>query len=199
MEDNSTTRQEANLVNSGVATRMNGETVVRDPFLPETWHRAADVGELIDSARVRLAARRAQFNALGDLADAPLDAVKDVRKAIEADDKALRDYEADLRDALLDLSGFKAFVVQAKGSGARIDPLSVRGGFAAMIKDLKAREDADKPAAPTHTYFYAVTATDAVHAALQRAIRKSDPGFAVVSPQKDAEWKTAAKLFGLGK
>lgn len=184
---------------TGVARLMGGVTVVRDPFAPDVWHRAANVGALIDSARGRLADRREQFEALGDLAAAPLEAVRDMRKAVEADDKVLRDFDGDLRDALLDLSGFKAFTVQVKGTGARIDPLSVRGGFAEMVKALKAVEDAAKPPAPSHTYFYAVTATDAEHAALQRAIKKADPGYAMVSPQRDAEWKTAAKLFGIGK
>lgn len=180
-----------------IAKLESGVVVVQDPFAPDTWHRAADADALVKSARARLAERRAQFAALGEIGDAPLDAVKELRKAVEADDKALRDFDGDLKDTLLELSGFKGFAVQVKGTGARIDPLSVRGGFADIIKALKAREDADRPAAPKHTYFYAVTATDAEHAALQRAIRKVDAGFGLVSPQKDAEWARAAKLFGV--
>jgi len=57
--------------------------------------------------------------------------------------------------------------------------------------------DADKPDEPTHTYFYAVTCTDAEHGAVQKAMAKVGAKFDVVSPQKDAEWRTAAKLFGV--
>ena len=198
-ETNGAAREFAPTAGTGVARLMGGVTVVRDPFAPDVWHRASNVDALIASARGRLNDRRAQFEALGDLAAAPLEAVRDMRKAVEADDKALRDFDGGLRDALLDLSGFKAFAVQSKGTGARIDPLSVRGGFAEMVKALKAVEDAARPPAPTHTYFYAVTATDAEHAALQRAIKKADPGYMMVSPQLDADWKKAAKLFGIGK
>lgn len=184
---------------SEVAKVAGGEIVVQDPFSPEVYHRAADVDAMIASARERLRERRAAFDALGELADAPLDAVRELRKAVEADDAALRKFDGDMRDALLDISGFKAFAVQTKGRGIRIDPLSVRGGFAEIVHALKEREDEEKPDEPKHTYFYAVTATDAEHVALQRAVKKVDAGFAVVSPQKDAEWRTAQRLFGVGK
>jgi hypothetical protein len=178
-----------------VARMDGGAVVVRDPFDGERWYHAANVAAFIGSARARLQERREQFAALGAMADAPLDAVKKLRRDIEADDKALKDFDAKFKDALLDLSGFKAFAVQVRGTGKTIDPLSVRGAFAQMAATLKEREDAAKPALPRHTYFYAVTATDAEHASLQRAMRKVDEGFGVVSPQNDAEWKAAEKVF----
>lgn len=181
-----------------VAKVAGGEIVVQDPFSPEAYHRAADVNAMIASARERLRERRAAFDALGELADAPLDAVRDLRKAVEADDAALRKFDTDMKEALLSISGFKAFAVQTKGTGARIDPLSVRGGFAEIVKALKEREDADKPDAPKHTYFYAITATDAEHAAIRRAIGKADPNFAWVAPQTDEQDKLAIRLFNWG-
>jgi hypothetical protein len=181
--------------NLEVARMDGGAVVVRDPFDGERWYHAANVAAFIGSARARLAERREQLAALGEIADAPLDAVKKLRRDIEADDKALKDFDAKFKDALLDLSGFKAFAVQVRGTGKAIDPLSVRGAFAQMAATLKEREDAAKPALPRHTYFYAVTATDAEHASLQRAMRKVDEGFGVVSPQNDAEWKAAEKVF----
>jgi len=57
--------------------------------------------------------------------------------------------------------------------------------------------DADKPEEPTHTYFYAVTCPDTTHVGIQKAIAKVGAKFDVVSPQKDAEWRTAAKLFNV--
>ena len=181
--------------NMEVARMDGGAVVVRDPFDGERWYHAANVAAFIGSARARLQERREQFAALGEIADAPLDAVKKLRWAIEADDKVLKDFDGKFKDALLDLSGFKAFVVQTRGTGAKIDPDTVRGKFAEMIAALKKREDAAKPPMPKHTYFYAVTATDAEHASLQRVMRKVDEGFGVVSPQNDAEWKAAEKVF----
>ena len=181
--------------NMEVARMDGGAVVVRDPFDGERWYHAANVAAFIGSARARLQERREQFDALGDVADAPLDAVKKLRWAIETDDKALKDFDAKFKDALLDLSGFKAFAVQVRGTGAKIDPDTVRGKFAEMIAALKKREDAAKPAAPRHTYIYAVTATDAEHTALQRAMRKADERFGVCIPQNDSEWKAAERLF----
>ena len=181
--------------NMEVARMDGGAVVVRDPFDGERWYHAANVAAFIGSARARLQERREQFAALGDVATAPFDAVKKLRREIEADDKALRDFETKFKDALIDLSGFRAFVVQVRGAGARIDEAAVRGGLAQMATTLKEREDAAKPALPRHTYFYAVTATDAEHASLQRAMRKADEHFGVVSPQSDKEWKAVEKVF----
>ena len=184
-----------NNTNMEVARMDGGAVVVRDPFDGERWYHAANVAAFIGSARARLQERREQFDALGEIGNAPLDAVKKLRREIEADDKALKDFDAKFKDALLDLSGFKAFAVQVRGTGAKIDPLSVRGAFAQMAATLKEREDAAKPPMPKHTYFYAVTATDAEHASLQRAMRKADEHFGVVSPQSDKEWKAVEKVF----
>ena len=181
-----------------VAKVAGGEVVVQDPFSPEVYHRAADVDAMIASARSRLRERRAAFDALGELADAPLDAVRELRKAVEADDAALRKFDADMKEALLDISGFKAFAVQTRGAGRKIDPLSVRGRFAEIVKALKEREDEEKPDEPKHTYFYAVTATDAEHAAIRKAIGKADPDFSWVAPQNDEQDRLAVRLFGHG-
>ena len=178
-----------------VARMLDGALVVRDPFDGERWYHAANVAAFIGSARARLAERREQFAALGDVSTAPFDAVKKLRRDIEADDKALRDFETKFKDALIDLSGFRAFVVQVRGAGARIDEAAVRGGLAQMVAALKGREDAAKAAMPRHTYFYAVTATDADHAAVQRAIRKADERYGVFVPQTDAEWDAIDRMF----
>ena len=178
-----------------VARMDGGAVVVRDPFDGERWYHAVNVAAFIGSARARLQERREQFAAINANADAPLDAVKKLRRDIEADDKALKDFDAKFKDALLDLSGFKAFAVQVRGTSAKIDPGTVRGKFAEMVAALKKREDAAKPPMPKHTYFYAVTATDAEHTALQRAMRKADERFGVCIPQNDTQWKAAERLF----
>ena len=181
--------------NMEVARMDGGAVVVRDPFDGERWYHAANVAAFIGSARARLQERREQFAALGDVSTAPFDAVKKLRREIEADDKALRDFETKFKDALIDLSGFRAFVVQVRGAGARIDEAAVRGGLAQMVAALKGREDAAKAAMPKHTYFYAVTATDPEHTALQRAIRKADERYGVFIPQTDAEWDAIDRMF----
>ena len=181
--------------NMEVARMDGGAVVVRDPFDGERWYHAANVAAFIGSARARLQERREQFAALGDVSTAPFDAVKKLRRDIEADDKALRDFETKFKDALIDLSGFRAFVVQVRGAGARIDEAAVRGGLAQMVAALKGREDAAKAAMPKHTYFYAVTATDPEHTALQRAIRKADERYGVFIPQSDAEWDAIDRMF----
>ena len=181
--------------NMEVARMDGGAVVVRDPFDGERWYHAANVAAFISSARARLQERREQFAALGDVSTAPFDAVKKLRREIEADDKALRDFETKFKDALIDLSGFRAFVVQVRGAGARIDEAAVRGGLAQMVAALKGREDAAKAAMPKHTYFYAVTATDPEHTALQRAIRKADERYGVFIPQSDAEWDAIDRMF----
>jgi len=183
---------------SEVAKVAGGEIVVQDPFSPEVYHRAADVDAMIASARKRLRERRAAFDALGELWKAPLGAVRDLRKAVEADDAALRKFDADMKEALLDISGFKAFAVQTRGSGRKIDPLSVRGGFAGIVDALKTVEDAAKPDEPKHTYFYAVTATDAEHATIRKVIGKADPDFSWVAPQNDEQDRLAVRLFSRG-
>ena len=181
--------------NMEVARMDGGAVVVRDPFDGERWYHAANVAAFIGSARARLQERREQFAAINAMADAPLDAVKKLRREIEADDKALRDFETKFKDALIDLSGFRAFVVQVRGAGARIDEAAVRGGLAQMVAALKGREDAAKAAMPKHTYFYAVTATDPEHTALQRAMRKADERYGVFIPQSDAEWDAIDRMF----
>ena len=181
--------------NMEVARMDGGAVVVRDPFDGERWYHAANVAAFIGSARARLQERREQFAAINANADAPLDAVKKLRREIEADDKALRDFETKFKDALIDLSGFRAFVVQVRGAGARIDEAAVRGGLAQMVAALKGREDAAKAAMPKHTYFYAVTATDPEHTALQRAMRKADERYGVFIPQSDAEWDAIDRMF----
>jgi len=145
--------------------------VVRDPFAPETYH--ADPMEIIRSMNARKRERKAQFDALGDIADAPLEAVKTLCNATEEDDDALLDFEKRLKNALLTLSGFEAVVVQMRGTKARIDPLSVRGKFAEIIKACKERIDAERPPEPTHTYCIRLTCTDKALAAVMKAAQRA--------------------------
>ena len=150
----------------------DGEAVVvRDPFAPERYH--ADPMELIRSMNARKRERKAQFDALGDVATAPLGEVRTICEAVEGDDDALLDFEKRLKDALLDLSGFKAVVVQMRGTKARIDPLSVRGKFAEIVKACKERIDAEKPPEPTHTYCIRLTCTDKALAAVMKAAQRA--------------------------
>ena len=144
--------------------------IVRDPFAPETYH--TDALSLVRSMHERQAMRREMFAALGDLADARLDEVKAVRDATEDDDDALLEFEKNLKDALLALSGFKPVVVQMRGTKARIDPDSVRGKFAEIIKACKARIDAEKPPKPKHTYCVRMTCDDDALAAVLKAAKK---------------------------
>lgn len=145
--------------------------VVRDPFAPERYH--ADPMELIRSMNARKRERKAQFDALGDVATAPLDEVRAICEAVEGDDDALLDFEKRLKDALLDLSGWKAVVVQMRGTKVRIDPLSVRGKFAEIVKACKERIDAEKPPEPTHTYCIRLTCTDKALGAVMKAAQRA--------------------------
>jgi hypothetical protein len=145
--------------------------VVRDPFAPERYH--ADPMAIIKSMNARKKERKAQFDALGDIADAPLEAVKTLHNATEEDDDALLDFEKRLKDALLDLSGFKAVVVQMRGTKSRIDPASVRGKFAEIVKACKERIDAEKPPEPTHNYVVRMTCTDKALAAVMKAAQRA--------------------------
>lgn len=140
--------------------KINAEKriAIADPFSPETYHETPD--GIISSMIARKMLHVAAFDRLGNIDEAPLDAVKACRRAIEADDDLLKDYEKTMLDALLDLSGFKAVRVQMKGAKAKTDPLSVRGKFAEMLKALKAREDAEKTPEPTHSYIVQMDVTD---------------------------------------
>ena len=196
---NNETTEPMAAANANAIAKFNesSELVVKDPFSPSVYHKAADIQAMIASAKARLAARKNEFEALGKLDEAALDAVKAIRKAVKDDDDVLLNFDKQFRETLLDLSGFKAFAVQTRGTGAKIDPLSVRGQFAAMMKEADAVIDASKAKEPGHTYFYAVTCTDKEHLKIQKEIAKHDAGFGCVVPQKDAEWRTAAKLFGI--
>ena len=170
------------------------EVVVCDPFAPDTFH--ADAQGVIASMMARKKERAEQFAALGDIAEAPLDAVKAMAKAAGDDDKTLLDYERKLKDALLDISGFKAVVVQMKGAKARIDPLSVRGRLAEIAKACKARIDAEKPPMPVHTYVVRLTCTDDALAAVCKAAEKAGAyGVCVAAAQSDRAVKQIAAWF----
>lgn len=147
-----------------------GGVAIRDPFAPDVFHDNADA--VVKSMFARRDARRADFIALGEIASAPLDAVKAVMKATEADDDALLEYEKALKDALLELAGMKSVIVQMKGARTRLDPLSVRGKFAEIIKACKARIDAAKPPKPKHTYALKLTCDDDALAAVLKAAAK---------------------------
>ncbi len=182
-----------------VARMDGGSVVVRDPFDANKGVCVQSMDEAVAyvtrEVRLRRAERREQFNALGNLDAAPLDAVKKLRWAIEADGKSLLAAENGVRESALKLTGLEAIITQLRGNGSKIDPMSDRGAFAEMVAALKAREDAAKPAAPKHTYIYAVLATDAEHMALQRAIRKVDEHFDLCIPQTDEETNLAKRLF----
>ena len=147
-----------------------GEIVVADPFAPGKFH--ADPADIIKAMHERQRERRADFDALGDVATAPLDSIKGVLTATEADDDALLAYEKAVREALLDLSGFKTIIVQMKGAKTRIDPRSVRGVFADIIKACRKRIDAEKPPKPKHTYCVRLTCDDDTLAAVLKCAAK---------------------------
>ena len=178
-----------------VAVRKDGGSIaVRDPFAAEVYHTSAD--SVIASIFERKRTRAAEFEALGDVAAAPLDAVKGVLKATEDDDDALLDYEKQLREALLAISGFKSVVVQMKGAKARIDPLSVRGKFAEIIKACRERIDAEKPAEPVHSYVVRMTCTDKALAAVMKAAQKAGVSdLYAASAQSDKAVKDINKWF----
>lgn len=178
-----------------VAVRKDGGSIaVRDPFATEVYHATPDA--VITSMFERKRTRAAEFEALGDIAAAPLDAVKGVLKATEADDDALLDYEKQLREALLALSGFKSVVVQMKGAKARIDPLSVRGKFAEIIKACRERIDAEKPAEPIHTYVIRLTCTDkALMSVVKAAAKYGAADVATATAQSDKAVRQIAAWF----
>lgn len=99
-----------------------------------------------------------------------------------------------LVDAVLHECGADAVTVQLAAYQTAVR--SANKAFKAKWDEVNA---ASVPPAPKHTYFYAVTATDAQHVKLQKEIAGVDGGFGCVMPQKDAEWRTAAELFGIGK
>jgi len=146
------------------------EIVVCDPFAPDTFH--ADPQAVIASMQSRKTLRAAQYDALGDLAAAPLDAVKALAKAVADDDKTLLDYEKRLNAALLDLSGFKAVIVQMKGAKANIDQLSVRGKFREIIGACKARIEAEEPPEPMNTFIVRMTCTGKALGKIRKAAEK---------------------------
>ena len=170
------------------------EIVVCDPFAPDTFH--ADPQAVVASMMARKKARAEQCASLGDIAAAPLDAVKALAKAVADDDKTLLDYEKRLNAALLDLSGFKAVIVQMKGAKSRIDPLSVRGKFAEIAKACKARMDAEKPPMPTHTYVVRMTVTDdGLNAVLKAAEKAGADSVCYAAAQSDKAVRQIAAWF----
>lgn len=145
------------VADNAVAKRDNGQIVVADPFNPTAYH--VDAQSVIASMYARRDERRAEMDELGD-ADGNDPRVKALKRAIEDDDAALKDYKTALDDALLAMSGFKAVIVQMKGTKTRIDPLSVRGAFAKMLKDLNARLDAVKPPEETDKHLLLLDCTE---------------------------------------
>lgn len=174
-----------------VAKLTAGEIVVADPFAPDTYHSAKDVGALIASARTEAERLSLAYKSLGNIDEAPLGAVKDCRKAIQDADDKLKDFDGSVKSALLALSGFDAYIVQTKGTGSRIDPLSVRGKLAEMLKSLKAREDAEKPADPVHSYVIKLTCTDSALVSVIKAAQKAGAvDVYAAAPQTDKAAKT---------
>lgn len=179
-----------------VAKMNDGVVVVADPFSPDTYHAASDVQSLIKSALSRMAMRVQQFTALGNIDEAPLEAVKTLRRAIEEDDAALKDFDGNVKNALLELSGFKAYIVQTKGTGSRIDALSVRGKLGELVKKLKAREEAEKVAAPKHTYVFQFECDDdALKKIVATIVKYCGSKFRYAVPQGDKGMNQAEKFF----
>jgi len=175
-------------MNEVVKITPDKQIAVADPFSPEIYHTTPDT--IISSMMTRKDAHISAFDALGNLDEAPLEAVKECRRAIEDDDALLKDYEKTMLDALLNLSGFKAVQVQMKGTKARIDPLSVRGKFAELVNALKAREDAEKVAEPTHSYVVQMDVTDADFKKVIVLLAKAGAAYRYVSADnidKDAD------------
>lgn len=183
-----------------IAKLTAGEIVVADPFAPDTYHPAKDVDALIASARTEAERLSLAYKSLGNIDEAPIVAVKDCRKAIQEADDKLKDFDCGVKSALLALSGFDAYIVQTKGTGSRIDPLSVRGKLAEMIKALKAREDAEKPADPVHSYVIKLTCTDSVLSSTIKAAQKAGAiDVYATSPQTDKAAKTINAWFDENK
>ena len=175
-------------MNEIIAEKHGGEIVVRDPFKPDAYHTSASVQELIASANEKVVELRGKFDALydkqvgddGETENVVLKptvavaAVKALAREIKDADKTLIDYDKKLKDALLDLSGFKAFTVQTKGTGTRIDPLSVRGKFAAMLENLEADTERldPKPQMPVRKVALVLYATDKGVADLSKKIKE---------------------------
>lgn len=164
-----------------------GEIVVRDPFNTEDFHGAANVTALVKSANDRVALRREQFDALTARTDAMPSECAELRRAIEKDDGILKAFDKDLRDALLAASGFLPYVVQTKGAGAKIDPLSVRGKFAAMVAQLKSREDAAKPSEKPEKRMLVIDATPSAWKKITDAITKAGVKVGFMSPLVSAK------------
>ena len=183
-----------------IAKLTAGEIVVADPFSPDTYHSANEVGALIASARTEADRLALAFKALGNIDEAPIGAVRDCRKAIQEADDKLKDFDGDVKSAILALSGFDAYIVQTKGTGSRIDPLSVRGKLAEMLKALKAREDAEKPAEPVHSYVIKLTCSDSALASVIKAAQKSGAcDVYAAAPQTDKAAKVINAWFDENK
>ena len=172
----------------------DSKITVADPFSPDTYHASPD--GIIKSMFDRRDAHRRAFDALGDLDEAPLGAVKELRREIEEDDKRLLDYNKEMLDALLALSGFKAVQTQLKGAKARIDPASVRGVLAEMLKALKAREDAEKIVLPPATWVVRIEANeDQMKKIIAAATEAGATGILPAKAQTDKAVKQIVKWF----
>ncbi len=169
------------------ATAKRGEDggiVVADPFREGEYH--ADAQSLIKSVHGKQYELRAAFEALGELDAAPTEAVKEMATALTDADKRLLAYTGDIADALLDMSGFRAVVTQIKGAKARIDPMSVRGRIAEMLKACKARLDAEKPPKPRHMYVLVMECDDdGLMATMKTAKKNGADGVTYAVPQSD--------------
>ena len=185
--------------NMEVARMDGGECLVEvTPELLGTAEGRTQIANAgIAVARKMLAELRVRFDALGggDLGKSQPGETKNLRYAMEAASKKMLALEGMMTDWERKHSPFDAYLTQVHGTGTKIDPLAVRGRLAEMIAALKEREKAFSPRPPRHTYIYAVTATDAEHTALQRAMRKADERFGVCIPQNDTQWKAAERLF----
>ena len=142
---------------------------------------------LINAANAIAADRRRQFDELGELGNAPLPAVTALRREIEDDDTGFKDFEKRVVEYLLDRSDLKRVIVQMKGAKTRIDPLSVRGKLAEMIKALKATEDAAKPPERNRKRLIMLDCGDTAWKKIESAITKAGTARGAYAEPRNAE------------
>lgn len=160
--------------------KAGGEIVVRDPFSALKSYGKAEIGELIGSINLRVDELKAKFDALPD---GKID--RDLRKEIEAADDVLKDYEAELPNALVKICGLRGLVVQIHGEKRRIDPLSARGRLRGMIDALTTREDEAKPPEASVRQLMLIEATPSAWKAIDRVLSAA---------KKDGSLKSAVRV-----
>lgn len=162
-----------------------GEIVIRDPFDELATYTLAEINALLKSARERVETHKAALAALGDIETADIAAVRELRKKIEADDETLKDYEGEIPNALVDISGLRPLLTQIHGASRRIDALSLRGQLRALADTLKTREDAAKPPEASVRQLMLIDATPSAWKAIDRVLSAA---------KKDGTLKSAVRV-----